>query len=53
MSVATAANAHKSSAGWDGFRILRRLCLLLKLLTLGRAEMTSLFGEINFETDFL
>ena len=53
VSVATAANAHKSSAAWDGFRILRRLCLLLKLLTLGSADMTSLFGEENFETDSL
>ena len=46
--VATAA-----SAGWDGFRILRRLCLLLRLLTLCSADMTSLFCEVNVETDSL
>ena len=53
VSVATAANAHKSSAGWDGFRVLRRLCFLPKLLNLGSADMMSLVGEENFETDFL
>ena len=53
VSVATTANAHKSSAGWEGFRVLRRLCFLLKLLTLGSADMTSLFGEVNVETDSL
>ena len=53
VSAATTANAHKSSAGWEGFRVLRRLCLLLKLLTLGSADMTSLVGEENFETDSL